>query len=264
LVLSPLVYTTFLLWLLSELFETLPEMGDLDKPRLVFFFDEAHLLFDNAPKPLVQKVEQVIRLIRSKGVGVFFITQNPQDIPDSVLSQLGNRIQHALRAFTPKEQAAVRVAAQSFRANPTLDTMAAITELQVGEALISVLDERGTPTVVERTLIVPPCSRLGVLSLSEREQLRMNSRLRGLYDTPINRVSAAEMLVKRVEQTTSIREEVKATGTDDLNPRRNPGRPPQSMTETVVKTVIRSVSSTIGSTIGRQIVRGILGSILKR
>lgn len=197
---SPALYATFLLWLLSELFEELPEVGNPDKPKMVFFFDEAHLLFDDAPKPLIQKIEQVARLIRSKGVGVYFVTQNPMDIPDSVLGQLGNRIQHALRAYTPREQRAVRAAASSFRENPAFDTEEVITDLGVGEALVSLLNERGAPDIVGRTLIRPPSSRLGPAKPSERRAVQADSPVGEKYDTPIDRESAYEVLEARAEK----------------------------------------------------------------
>ncbi|MFP5506577.1 MAG: helicase HerA-like domain-containing protein, partial [Gammaproteobacteria bacterium] len=194
---TPKAYATFLLWLLAELFEELPEAGDLPKPKLVFFFDEAHLLFDDAPKALVDQVEQVVRLIRSKGVGVYFVTQNPLDLPDTILGQLGNRVQHALRAFTPRDQKAVRAAAQTLRANPDLDVEAAITELGVGEALVSLLDAKGTPGIVQRALIRPPTSRIGPASPEERRQILERSPLRGKYDQAIDRASAHEHLLER-------------------------------------------------------------------
>ncbi len=195
---SPKLYSTMLLWLLSELFETMPEAGDLDKPKLVFFFDEAHLLFDEAPKALIDKIEQLVKLIRSKGVGVYFITQNPADIPDSVLAQLSNRVQHALRAYTPKEQKGVKAAAESFRENAAFKTEAAITELGIGEALFSVLDAKGIPTIVERTLIRPPLSRVGPLTADERAQAIAGSPLAGVYDELVNRESAYEILKGKV------------------------------------------------------------------
>jgi DNA helicase HerA-like ATPase len=197
---SPRLYTTFLLWLLSELFEALPEVGDPDKPKLVFFFDEAHLLFDEAPKALLEKVEQVVRLIRSKGVGVFFITQNPIDVPDGVGGQLGNRIQHALRAFTPRDQKAIKAAAETFRINPGLDVVTAITELKVGEALVSLLGADGAPAPVERALIRPPCSRLGPLTPQERKVLMASSPFAGRYEETVDRESAFEILKGRAEQ----------------------------------------------------------------
>jgi DNA helicase HerA-like ATPase len=194
---SPRLYSTFLLWLLSELFEQLPEVGDPDKPKMVFFFDEAHLLFNDAPRALLEKVEQVVRLIRSKGVGVFFVTQNPRDLPESVLAQLGNRIQHALRAYTPSERKGVRAAAQSFRENPALDTEQVITELGVGEALVSTLDAKGRPQMVQRTLIRPPSSRLGPATNAERAAVMKESPVAGHYDEVIDRESAYEILEKR-------------------------------------------------------------------
>ena len=200
LMMAPRLYATFLLWLLSELFEELPEVGDPDKPRLVFFFDEAHLLFDEAPKVLIERVEQVVRLIRSKGVGVYFVTQNPLDVPDSVLSQLGNRVQHALRAYTPREQKAVKVAASTFRPNPDFDTFETITQLGVGEALVSTLEKKGVPGVVQRTLIRPPSSRLGPLEDKERAKLMKVSPVAKQYDDPVDRESAYELLAERAEE----------------------------------------------------------------
>ncbi len=195
---SPRLYAIFLLWLLSELFENLPEVGDLDQPKLVFFFDEAHLLFDEAPKPLLQKIEQVVRLIRSKGVGVFFVTQNPLDIPDTVLGQLGNRVQHALRAYTPRDQKAVKAAADTFRPNPALDTAQIITELGVGEALVSFLDEKGRPNVVERAFILPPASQIGPISAAERQAVMAASVVAGVYEKTLDRASAYESIRNRV------------------------------------------------------------------
>jgi DNA helicase HerA-like ATPase len=200
---SPSLYAVFLLWLLSELFENLPEVGDLDKPKLVFFFDEAHLLFNEAPKPLLQKIEQVVRLIRSKGVGVFFITQNPLDIPDTVLGQLGNRVQHALRAYTPRDQKAVKAAAETFRPNPALDTAQVITELGVGEALVSFLDEKGRPNMVERAFILPPASKIGPIDASARKAAIANSVVAGIYEKTVERDSAYEMITRRVAATAS-------------------------------------------------------------
>jgi DNA helicase HerA-like ATPase len=200
---SPQLYATFLLWLLSELYEKLPEVGDVEKPKLVFFFDEAHLLFNDLPAALSQKVEQVIRLIRSKGVGIYFVTQNPADIPPVVLSQLGNRVQHALRAFTPQEQKAVKVAAQTFRANPKLDTEEAIGQLAVGEALVSFLDENGTPQMVERAVVCPPHARIGPVSPEERKAAMASSVVAGVYDTPVDRESAYERLNGKVQASSA-------------------------------------------------------------
>ena len=247
---SPRIYATFLLWLLSELFEQLPEVGDPEKPKLVFFFDEAHLLFDNAPKALLEKIEQVARLIRSKGVGVYFVSQNPLDIPDEVLEQLGNRIQHALRAYTPRDQKAVRAAAQTFRANPKLDTEKAITELGVGEALISFLDEKGRPNIVEQALIRPPFSQIGPIDSEERKRIIQGSLVYGFYEKSIDRESAYEMLKKKSEQA------LKAAPA----PKKKPGRPRQGIVETMAKSAARSV----GRQIATQLMRGILGSILKK
>src|SRR5579863_4203493 len=203
---SPQLYATFLLWMLSELFEELPEVGDPPKPKLVFFFDEAHLLFNDAPRPLMDKIEQVVRLIRSKGVGVYFVTQNPIDVPDKVLGQLGNRVQHALRAFTPRDQKAVKAAADTFRTNPKLDVATCITELGVGEALVSFLDEKGTPGVVERALVCPPRSQIGPISPEQRQQIIRDSVVAGVYENAVNRESAYELLQARAAQTISAQQ----------------------------------------------------------
>jgi DNA helicase HerA-like ATPase len=264
---SPKIYSTFLLWLLSELFEMLPEAGDLDKPKLVFFFDEAHLLFDDAPKALVDKIEQVVRLIRSKGVGVYFVTQSPADIPDSVLAQLGNRIQHALRAYTPKEQEAVKVAAKSFRENPALDTVKSITELGVGEALVSCLDEKGIPTMVDRAFIVPPVSQIGPVTPEQRAQLISASLVAGVYEQEIDRESAFELLSKRAEERAAQAAEEKAAADalkeaeKQAKTERAAARAPDTLVESITKSVARSASSSIGRQIGNSIVRGVLGSI---
>jgi len=257
----PKLYATFLLWLLSELFEELPEVGDPDKPRLVFFFDEAHLLFDDAPKALVDKVEQVVRLIRSKGVGVYFVTQNPLDIPDAILGQLGNRIQHALRAFTPRDQKAVRAAAETFRANPSFDAAEAIKELGVGEALVSMLGGKGTPGIVERTLIRPPASRLGPATMAERQQVIQQSMFGSRYDQAIDRKSAYETLKERADK--AIAEDAKQAEIATREKTRS-GSSRRSNRQGVMEAMIKSVVRSIGSSLGRQISRGILGSILKR
>lgn len=251
---SPKLYATFLLWMLSELFETLPEVGDPDKPKLIFFFDEAHLLFDDVPKILEDKIEQVVRLIRSKGVGVYFSTQNPLDIPETVLGQLGNRVQHALRAFTPKDQKAVKAAAETFRANPRLDTAKAITELAVGEALVSVLDAKGAPTIVERALVCPPRSRLTPLSSEERTSIIRTSVLFGHYEKTIDRESAYEKLKQRTAEEQAREPEAPA--------RRGKAAEPQSETIKLMGAMAKSAAHAIGSQIGRQIIRGVLGSIL--
>ncbi len=258
---KPKLYSTFLLWLLSELFEVLPEAGDLERPKLVLFFDEAHLLFDQASKPLLEKVEQVVRLIRSKGVGVFFITQSPSDLPDSVLAQLGNRVQHALRAFTPKDQKAVRVAAQTFRPNPKFSAEQAITELEVGEALVSTLGDKGIPNVVERTRVRPPCSRLGPATTAERATVMAASPLAGRYDVAIDRISAYEHLKERAAAVATPAPATAAPSrpTAPTSQRRAP-REPESIAGTLVKTAARS----LGSQLGREVVRGILGSLLRR
>lgn len=269
---TPRLYATFLLWLLAELFEDLPEVGDLDKPRLVFFFDEAHLLFDDAPKALVDKVEQVVKLIRSKGVGIYFITQNPLDVPESVLGQLGNRIQHALRAFTPRDQKAVRTAAETFRQNPNLDTAETIMQMGVGEALVSVLEDKGIPSVVQRTLIRPPQSRMGPLTDAERAGLLRSSPFAGRYDTTIDRESAYELLQKRAEAAATEAAALKAQQEEEKAARRaakSTGNARQddsflgNISETMVKNAVRAATSSAGRRIGTQIVRGILGSLFK-
>ncbi|MBI4986788.1 MAG: DUF853 family protein [Rhodocyclales bacterium] len=263
---APRLYASFLLWLLAELFERLPEAGDLDKPKLVFFFDEAHLLFDEAPPALLEKVEQVVRLIRSKGVGIYFVTQNPLDVPDSILGQLGNRVQHALRAFTPRDQKAVKSAADTLRANPKFSAEQAITELGVGEALLSFLDEKGRPTVVERALVLPPTSRIGPLSAEERRAAIAASVLYGHYEQAVDRASAYEAL-----KGSSAAQPSPVAGADEkagggllgglgamlggvLGGRR--GR------QTPVEAALTGAARAIGSQLGREIVRGILGSIV--
>ncbi|MDX1459479.1 MAG: helicase HerA-like domain-containing protein [Xanthomonadales bacterium] len=265
---NPRLYATFLLWVLSELFEELPEVGDPDRPRLVFFFDEAHLLFKYAPPALLEKVEQVVRLIRSKGVGVFFITQNPLDVPDTVLGQLGNRIQHALRAYTPRDQRAVRAAAQTFRGNPELDEETVITELGVGEALVSMLEAKGIPAVVDRVLIRPPTSRIGPISEQERDEVRSRSPVGTRYDTAVDRESAAELLQERAERAARLAEEAAEKEAKEAEKKRSDaGRSGsrksrsrrQSPTEAMLKSALRSV----GTSLGRQLVRGLMG-VLKR
>jgi len=282
---NPRLYATFLLWLLSELFEELPEVGDPEKPKLVFFFDEAHLLFNDAPKALLDRIEQVVRLIRSKGVGVYFVTQNPLDVPDKVLAQLGNRVQHALRAFTARDQKAVRAAAETFRANPGLDTAKVITELEKGEALVSFLEGNGVPAPVDRTMIRPPAARVGPVTPEERKAVIAKSPMRGKYDQTVDPESAYEILQRRVNERTADAD------ADDPAPKGPPGRPaPQpapggggilgdvlgsvlggqtggrrrgrmTTTEVVVKQVARSVASQVGSQIGRALIRGVLGSL---
>ncbi len=258
---KPRLYATFLLWLLSELFEELPEVGDPDKPGLVFFFDEAHLLFDHAPKALLQKVEQVVRLIRSKGVGVFFVTQNPLDVPDTVLGQLGNRIQHAMRAYTPREQKAIRVAAQTFRTNPNLDTERAFTQMGVGEALVSTLEAKGVPGIVDHTLIRPPTSRIGPITAAERKDIRSRSPIGTRYDETLDRESAEEVLGARAEKAAKAAEKAassKKSQKQGSSPKKTSSRR-QSPTEAAVKSFLRSMSTTLG----REIMRGILGAIKK-
>jgi uncharacterized protein len=292
---KPRLYATFLLWLLSELFENLPEAGDLDKPKLVFFFDEAHLLFKDAPKALVEKVEQVVRLIRSKAVGVYFVTQNPLDLPDAVLGQLGNRVQHALRAFTPRDQKAVKSAAETFRANPKFKTEDAITEMGVGEALVSTLQQGGVPSVVERTKIRPPCSRMGAMTAEERALALQRSPFVGKYDQLVDRESAYEMLNAAAQQAAAPVPTPSAGGTlgnwwetmtqsqpapvpsPAPSTRRAPNRSApaarapaaprasnrQGVVEAAMKSVIRSAGSQVGREVGKQLLRGVLGSLLK-
>ena len=267
---SPRVYATALLWLLAELFEQLPEVGDPPLPRLVFFFDEAHLLFDNAPPALVAKVEQVVRLVRSKGVGVWFVTQSPLDLPDPVLGQLGNRVQHALRAFTPRDQKAVRAAATTFRQNPALDTATAITELGVGEALVSMLEDRGVPGVVQRCLVRPPCSRIGAISEQERATVRGRSPVGGLYDQPVNRESAYEILAARARQAAedAARDAAAEAAAKEAaradKARRPRGGNRQGYVEAATKSAVRSMGSQLGRSLGRSLLRGLLGSLSRR
>ena len=241
---SPKLYATFLLWLLAELFESLPEVGDPEKPKLVFFFDEAHLLFNDAPKALMDTIEQVVRLIRSKGVGVFFVTQNPIDIPDRVAGQLGNRVQHALRAFTPRDQRAIKAAAETFRVNPKLDVEAAITELKTGEALVSTLDHEGAPSVVERTLIKPPRSRLGPVTPKERAIIQSISPVEGKYDTRVDRESAAEVLAAKAADAAATAEEVAEKGREEVGKRE---RKTPSVWEKAGKSAMTAASGSLAS-----------------
>ncbi len=277
---SPKLYATFLLWMLSEMFETLPEVGDPDKPKLVFFFDEAHLLFDNAPKSLMTAIEQVVRLIRSKGVGVYFVTQNPIDVPDIVLGQLGNRAQHALRAFTSRDQKAVQAAAATFRQNPAFDTAAVITQLGVGEALVSMLEGGGTPSMVARALIAPPASRVGPITPAERSGVIDASPLKGKYDTPIDRESAFEVLKARAEgrmpppQPGQGPAQANAAGGGGLmgtiggalgglfaSPAGGRGRQRMSTGEMIVRSAAQSAARSVGTQIARAVLRGILGGM---
>jgi DNA helicase HerA-like ATPase len=266
LILKPRLYSSFLLWLLSELFEKLPEVGDLDKPKLVFVFDEAHLLFDDAPAALQQRIEQVVRLIRSKGVGVYFCSQFPDDVPDNILGQLGNRVQHALRAFTPRDQKAVKTAAETFVPNPHLDVATAISQLGIGEALVSMLLDKGVPMPVERTLVAPPRCRMGAITDAERAQVRAGSPVGGKYDSTVDRVSATEMLAKRTEAATvqAGAPPVAAAGTAT-------GGFAQSVKDVMfgtnrrqgmVESMAKQAARTVGSQVGRQILRGVLGGIL--
>ena len=285
---SPRLYATFLLWMLSELFEELPEVGDLPKPKLVFFFDEAHLLFNDAPKALMDKIEQVVRLIRSKGVGVYFVTQNPIDVPDKVLGQMGNRVQHALRAFTPRDQKAVAAAAETFRPNPKLDTAQVIMELGKGEALVSFLEGNGTPAMVERVMIRPPTARIGPITPEERKAIMDNSPLKGKYDTSIDSESAYEMLQKRVAGTAAggpaggggggILAQIGGIvgtifGTNVSRGRMSTGQLiARSVTRSVTNKVVggavadlgKSMGGSIGGSVGRALVRGALGGLLRR
>jgi DNA helicase HerA-like ATPase len=287
---SPRLYATFLLWMLSELFEALPEVGDLDKPKLVFFFDEAHLLFADAPKVLIERIELVVRLVRSKGVGVFFVTQNPLDIPDSVLAQLGNRVQHALRAFTPRDQKAVKSAADTMRANPGLDVATAITELGVGEALVSLMDEKGRPCLTERVFVLPPASQIGPIKPEQRKTLLSESIVAGVYEKAVDRESAFEKLKGRTQANMGHAEPVQDDFPAEGNPaprasRRAPAPTPTATPApsgggildsigdmlgggarrsraSVGEQMIKSAASSIGREVGRQIIRGVLGSIL--
>lgn len=272
---SPRVYGTLLLWMLSELYENLPEVGDLEKPKLVFFFDEAHLLFNDAPKALMQKIEQVIRLIRSKAVGVYFVSQNPLDIPDIVLGQLGNRVQHALRTYTPRDQKAVKAAAETFRANPDLDVTTAITELGVGEALVSFLNEKGAPSIVERTYVVPPESRIGSATDAERAAVIARPHVKDKYETLIDRESAHEMLTKRAEVQVPTEEEaetVKKKTKETADQKEDDERgfdwggvltgERVSKSDSTLERVAKKAMQTFGSKIGRAILRGVLGTIL--
>ena len=267
LILKPRLYSSFLLWLLSELFETLPEVGDLDKPKLVFVFDEAHLLFDDAPAALQQRIEQVVRLIRSKGVGVYFCSQFPDDVPDNILGQLGNRVQHALRAFTPRDQKAVKTAAETFVPNPKLDVAQAISKLGTGEALVSTLQDKGIPSPVQQTMVSPPRCRMGAISEAERQQVRNGSPVGGKYDTAIDRESAAEMLAKRAESAMETAN-APAAKTEQDDP--DAGGFGQTVKDAVfgtkrrqgmIETMAKQTTRTIGTKLGNQIVRGILGSI---
>ena len=268
---SPGLYSTFLLWLLSELFEELPEVGDLDKPKMVFFFDEAHLLFDDAPKALVGKIEQVARLIRSKGVGIYFVTQNPADIPDSVLGQLGNRVQHALRAYTPKEQKSVRAAASSFRPNPAFDTKTVITDLGVGEALVSLLDIKGIPGVVGRTMIRPPVSRLGPVSPTERKSIMSFSPVKDIYDVTIDRESAYEILMARTASALKKTSETaktkpsKNTPTKTRSPKtRSPKKRNPRKKDSVIMREVKREGRYMARRAMRSAVRGLLGGMMRR
>jgi uncharacterized protein len=282
---APRLYATFLLWMLSELFEQLPEVGDVDKPKLVFFFDEAHLLFNEAPKPLLERIELVVRLVRSKGVGVYFVTQNPLDIPDSVLAQLGNRVQHALRAFTPRDQKAVKATAETMRQNPSLDIETAITELAVGEALVSFLDDKGRPGVTERVYVLPPGSQIGIISPEQRQALLKDSIVAGVYEKAVDRESAYEKLKGRAEENMASPEEAVEKGKTIA---REAGKEAvdaaadeasggwlgglgdvlmggkKRTRSSVGEQLVKSAASSIGREVGRQIIRGVLGGLLGR
>jgi DNA helicase HerA-like ATPase len=281
---APRLYSTFLLWMLSELYENMPEVGDVEQPKMVFFFDEAHLLFDEAPKVLLQKIEQVVRLIRSKGIGIYFVTQNPLDIPDNVLGQLGNRVQHALRAYTPRDQKAVQAAAETFRPNPDLDTAKVISELGVGEALISFLDEKGRPNIVQRGFVMPPASQIGPITAQERESVMASSIVAGVYEKTIDRESAYEKLKGRVAQapkttSSSTSKTNQSTSPQEVAPAEQSsggmfgglggllgnifGGGGVRRRDNIVETMLKSAVRTIGSQVGRSIVRGVLGSIMK-
>ena len=274
---SPRLYATFLLWMLSELFELLPEVGDLEKPKLVFFFDEAHLLFTDAPKALVERIELVVRLVRSKGVGVYFVTQNPLDVPDSVLGQLGNRVQHALRAFTPRDQKAVKSAAETMRANPGLDIATAITELAVGEALVSLLDEKGRPGITQRVYVIPPGSQIGPITPEQRKALIAGSLVAGVYEKTVDRESAYEKLKGRGAATADAADQLKANrSADGAAPAQDGGGmlgglgdilfgstgPRGGKREGLAESMAKSAVRTMGTTVGREIIRGVLGSLL--
>lgn len=270
---SPKLYATFLLWLLAELFEELPEIGDPDQPELVFFFDEAHLLFEDAPKALVDKIEQVVRLIRSKGVGVYFVTQSPSDVPDDVLGQLGNRVQHALRAFTPRDERAVKAAANTFRQNPAFDAADVIKELGVGEALTSFLDAKGRPGIVERTLIRPPTSRLGPATASERKKVMDASPVAGRYEKEVDRESAFEILQARADKAAAAaeaaekaeaearRKALEAKEREKAERAANRGRKRSSRSDSVIETVAKSAARSVARSLGRELVRGLLGML---
>ncbi|HET8876286.1 MAG TPA: helicase HerA-like domain-containing protein [Casimicrobiaceae bacterium] len=262
---SPKLYATMLLWLLSELYERLPEVGDRDKPKLVFFFDEAHLLFTDAPKALLDKIEQVVRLVRSKGVGVFFVTQNPLDVPDIVLGQLGNRVQHALRAFTPRDEKAVKSAASTMRANPAIDTEKAITELGVGEALISFLDEKGRPNMVERAFVLPPASRIGAITPDERKAVMDRSPVKGVYEKTVDRESAYEKLATRAAASAQA-PTIGTAGTgggivDSITGSLGGLMKGSGRKDSLVEAMAKSAMRSVGSSIGRAIVRGVMGSL---
>ena len=265
LMMQPKLYSTFLLWLLSELYSTLPEVGDLEKPKLVFFFDEAHTLFEDTSKALIDKIEQVIRLIRSKGVGIYFVTQYPTDIPDNILGQLGNRIQHALRAYTPKDQKAVRTAADTFRANPNFKTDEAIMNLETGEALVSFLDEKGAPGVVQRAKILFPLSQIGAVTEGQRMDIIKQSRVYGKYDTPVDNESAFEMLIKEAEEALALEEQEKAAVEEAKQDKKEEKKSSkkQGVIGKVIKAVITAVTATIASALGTAVSNKVTGKKTK-
>ena len=258
---APQLYATFLLWMMSELFERMPEVGDPEKPKMVFFFDEAHLLFAEAPPGLIQKIEQTVKLIRSKGIGIYFVTQNPLDIPESVLAQMGNRVQHALRAYTPREKKAVQTAASTFRPNPAFKTEEAITELGKGEALVSVLDLKGVPTMVERTMVRPPSSRMGPITPEERQKLIKNSPVYGSYEEAEDRESAYEILMKRAQEREGAKAQAEADKAAEKQARAEARAPTR---ETATDRFVKNMASTAGRQIGSMIIRGILGGLTRR
>ena len=258
---APQLYATFLLWMMSELFERMPEVGDPEKPKMVFFFDEAHLLFAEAPPGLIQKIEQTVKLIRSKGIGIYFVTQNPLDIPESVLAQMGNRVQHALRAYTPREKKAVQTAASTFRPNPAFKTEDAITELGKGEALVSVLDLKGVPTMVERTMVRPPSSRMGPITPEERQKLIKNSPVYGSYEEAEDRESAYEILMKRAQEREGAKAQAEADKAAEKQARAEARAPTR---ETATDRFVKNMASTAGRQIGSMIIRGILGGLTRR
>jgi DNA helicase HerA-like ATPase len=260
---QPKLYSTFLLWLLSELYSTLPEVGDLELPKLVFFFDEAHMLFDGTSKALLDKIEQVIRLIRSKGVGIYFVTQSPTDIPENILGQLGNRVQHALRAYTPKDQKAVKTAADTFRANPEFKTDEAIMNLETGEALVSFLDEKGAPSIVERAKILFPLSQIGAVTEGQRLDIIKGSRIYGRYDTPIDRESAYEQLVREAEQAKAEADAMAEAAAEEKAASKG-GKAKNTVMGKVIKAIITAVTTTLATVLGTAVSNKVTGTKAKK